>query len=145
MPWAQMHARNAKARLIQKGTIKRTAARRWTEFARYGRHAAAQSAKAPQTSNAPSTRALNLYAAAGVESNRAEIAHHEKKRSTVPVWAAPMCTPNLPRGDSLLPSEASEQAKLRSSICPLRPAQSRVPNWAGPPRSLYYRTWPGYF
>ena len=57
-----------------------------------------------------------------------------RKLSTVPVWAAP----NLPRGDSLLPSEASEQAKLRSSICPLRPAQSRMPNWAGPPGSLYH-------
>ena len=55
----EMHARNAKARWIQKSTIKRTAVRRWTEFARYVRHAA-QSAKAPRTSNAPSTRALNL-------------------------------------------------------------------------------------
>ena len=42
------------------GAVKRTAARRWTEFARYVRNAAAQSAKAPQTSNAPSTCALNL-------------------------------------------------------------------------------------
>ena len=57
---------------------------------------------------------------------------HITKLSTVPVWAAP----NLPRGDSLLHSEASEQAKLRSSICPLRPAQSRMPNWAGPPPIL---------
>ena len=40
--------------------IKRTAARRWTEFARYVRHAAAQSTQAPEASNVPSTRALNL-------------------------------------------------------------------------------------
>jgi hypothetical protein len=83
-----MHARNAKARWIPKGTIKRTAARRWTEFVRYVRHAA-QSAKAPETSNAPSTlaRALALSLCHGWrESKRAEIAHHEKKLSTVRVW-----------------------------------------------------------
>ena len=26
---------------------------------------------------------------------------------------------------------------FQTSPCPLRPAQSRMPNWAGPPRSLY--------
>ena len=45
---------------FKRAQIKRTAPRRWTEFARYVRHAAAQSTQAPEASNVPSTRALNL-------------------------------------------------------------------------------------
>ena len=48
---------------------------------------------------------------------------HITRRNSAQSRSGPL--PNLPWGDSLLPSEASEQAKLRSSICPLRPAQSR--------------------